>query len=128
MLKPVLEYFLRTMLTDKAHKFLLLCDDGEWKLQEWSTQSYPSWYRNKNQPLKPDKPAKSRKAAEDTTYSEEDNSKDIHIKDLDNLDLIQIRQDNDLLYNGDARGSESARNNEAWADGDNNIDIGKQLL
>ena len=74
MIKPTLEYFLRTMLTDKAHEFLLLCDDGEWKLWEWSTRSYPSWYRNKNQPPKPDKPAKTRKDAEYTTDSEEDTS------------------------------------------------------
>ena len=58
---------------------------------------------------------------------EEDNSKDIRVKDLDNLDLIQIRQDDNLLYDSDARGSESARNDEAWADGDNNINIGEQL-
>jgi hypothetical protein len=129
MIKPALEYFLRTMLADKAHEFLLLCDDGEWKLREWSTRSYPSWYRNKNQPPKPDKPAKTRKAAEDTTDtdSEEDHSNDIRVKDLDNPDLIQIRQDDDSLYDGDARGSESARNDEARADGDNDIDIGEQL-
>jgi hypothetical protein len=35
------EYFLCTILTDKAFKFLLFCDDGEWKLREWSTRSYP---------------------------------------------------------------------------------------
>jgi hypothetical protein len=40
------EYFSRTMLADEAHEFLLLCDDGEWKLREWSTRSYPSWHRN----------------------------------------------------------------------------------
>ena len=127
MIMPALEYFLRTMLADKAHKFLLLCNDGEWKLREWSMWSYPSWYRNKNQPPKPDKPAKTWKAAEDTTDLEEDNSEDICVKDLDNPDLIQIRQDDDSLYDGDARGSESARNNEARADGDNDINISKQL-
>ena len=44
MIKPTLEYFLRTMLADKAHEFLLLCDDGEWKLWEWSAWLYPSCY------------------------------------------------------------------------------------
>ncbi|KAI9433542.1 hypothetical protein H4582DRAFT_2060944 [Lactarius indigo] len=42
------EYYLRMMLADEAHDFLLLCDDGEWKLWEWSTRSYPSWHRNRN--------------------------------------------------------------------------------
>ncbi|KAH9007492.1 hypothetical protein EDB84DRAFT_1572818 [Lactarius hengduanensis] len=41
------EYFSRMMLADEAHDFLLLCDDGEWKLWEWSTRSYPSWHRNR---------------------------------------------------------------------------------
>ena len=41
------EYYSSTMLTDKAHDFLLLCDDGKWKLREWSTRSYPSWHHNR---------------------------------------------------------------------------------
>lgn len=35
------------ILSDKTFGFLLLCDDGEWKLREWSTRSYPSWHRNR---------------------------------------------------------------------------------
>ncbi|KAH9007894.1 hypothetical protein EDB85DRAFT_2165131 [Lactarius pseudohatsudake] len=46
------EYFSRMMLTDEAHDFLLLCDDGEWKLWEWSTRSYPSWHCNRFTVLK----------------------------------------------------------------------------
>ena len=42
------EYFSRIMLADEAYDFLLLCDDGEWKLWEWCTRSYPSWHRNRN--------------------------------------------------------------------------------
>ena len=41
------EYYSSMMLADKALEFLLLCDDGEWKLREWSTRSYPSWHRNR---------------------------------------------------------------------------------
>ena len=41
------EYYSSMMLADESFDFLLLCDDGEWKLREWSTRSYPSWYRNK---------------------------------------------------------------------------------
>ncbi|KAF8269528.1 hypothetical protein EI94DRAFT_1699444 [Lactarius quietus] len=41
------EYFSAIMLTDKSFKFLLLCKDGEWKLREWSMQSYPSWHHNR---------------------------------------------------------------------------------
>ena len=40
-------YYSSMMLADEAFEFLLLCDDGEWKLREWSTRSYPSWHRNK---------------------------------------------------------------------------------
>ena len=47
MMPKAFEYFLRMMLADEAHDFLLLCDDGEWKLREWSTRSYPSWHRNR---------------------------------------------------------------------------------
>ena len=35
------EYYSSTMLVDEAFEFLLFCDDGEWKLREWSTRSYP---------------------------------------------------------------------------------------
>ena len=41
------EYYSTLMLADKAYNFLLLCNDGEWKLREWSTRSYPSWHRNR---------------------------------------------------------------------------------
>ncbi|KAI9443888.1 hypothetical protein H4582DRAFT_2189453 [Lactarius indigo] len=47
------DYYSRTILADKAHDFLRLCDDGEWKLREWSTKSYPSWYRNRHMPATP---------------------------------------------------------------------------
>jgi hypothetical protein len=35
------------MLSDKAFEYLLLCNDREWKLQEWSTRSYPLWHCNR---------------------------------------------------------------------------------
>ena len=47
MMPKAFEYFSRIMLADEAHNFLLLCNDGEWKLWEWSTRSYPSWHRNR---------------------------------------------------------------------------------
>jgi hypothetical protein len=37
------DYYIRTMLNDDALKFLLYCNDGEWKLAEWSKKSYSSW-------------------------------------------------------------------------------------
>ena len=40
------EYYSSVMLADEVFNFLLLCDNGEWKLKEWSTRSYPSWYHN----------------------------------------------------------------------------------
>lgn len=41
------EYYSSIMLADKLFNFLLLCDDGEWKLREWSSKSYPSWHRHR---------------------------------------------------------------------------------
>lgn len=38
------EYFLQMLPVNKAHEFLLLCDDREWKLREWCMQLYPTWY------------------------------------------------------------------------------------
>ncbi|KAH8979543.1 hypothetical protein EDB92DRAFT_2107530 [Lactarius akahatsu] len=61
------DYFSRTILADKAHEFLLLCVDGEWKLREWSTKSYPSWYRNRHLPVKTEK---------DSTDLDEDHDRD----------------------------------------------------
>jgi hypothetical protein len=41
------EYFSSFMLSDKVFKFLLFCNDREWKLREWSTRYYPSWHCNR---------------------------------------------------------------------------------
>ena len=41
------EYFSQMLLVDKIHKFLLLCNNGEWKLREWCMQSYPSWHHHR---------------------------------------------------------------------------------
>ncbi len=40
------EYFARTMLNEPGLEFLQFCDDGQWKLREWSQQSYSGWARN----------------------------------------------------------------------------------
>ena len=37
------DFYLRTMVTDPDFQFLLLCNDREWKLDEWSKRSYSSW-------------------------------------------------------------------------------------
>ena len=42
------QYYSSMMLADENLDFLLLCDDGEWKLREWSTRLYPSWHRNRS--------------------------------------------------------------------------------
>ena len=38
-------YYCTTMLSDPDFSFLRFCDDGEWKLQEWTTRLFPSWAR-----------------------------------------------------------------------------------
>lgn len=41
------DHYARIMLDDPEFFFLRLCDDGQWKLKEWSNSSYPSWYGNR---------------------------------------------------------------------------------
>lgn len=41
------EFYARSMLSDPEFFFLQLCDDGQWKLKEWSNSSYPFWYDNR---------------------------------------------------------------------------------
>ena len=36
-------YYCAMMLSDPDFIFLRFCNDGEWKLQEWTTQLFPSW-------------------------------------------------------------------------------------
>lgn len=46
MSKPAWDYYSRMMLSEPELYFLLLCDDGEWKLKEWSTKNYSCWSGN----------------------------------------------------------------------------------
>ncbi|KAI9431442.1 hypothetical protein BJY52DRAFT_1199679 [Lactarius psammicola] len=85
--KNAWDYFSRTMLADKAHEFLLLCDDGEWKLREWSMKSYPSWYRNKHLPPKTEK--NSTDTDKDQTKCDEERRKQV----LENPNLLQMEDD-----------------------------------
>ncbi|KAI9441292.1 hypothetical protein H4582DRAFT_2073494 [Lactarius indigo] len=71
------EYYSRMMLADEAHDFLLLCDDGEWKLWEWSTWSYPSWHRNRN-PRSKDGSSKELDAESDGVNTREESPTDSH--------------------------------------------------
>ncbi|KAH8998856.1 hypothetical protein EDB86DRAFT_779286 [Lactarius hatsudake] len=41
------DFYARIMLNDPEFFFLQLCDDGQWKLKEWSNSSYSSWYDNR---------------------------------------------------------------------------------
>ncbi|KAI9447367.1 hypothetical protein BJY52DRAFT_1193331 [Lactarius psammicola] len=94
--KKAWDYFSRTILADQTHEFLLLCDDGEWKLREWSTKSYPSWYRNKHLPPKTEKNPTDL----DKGQANEDNSK--LIEALQNPELIcMASEDSPEHGNGD---------------------------
>ncbi|KAF8273911.1 hypothetical protein EI94DRAFT_1085324 [Lactarius quietus] len=41
------EFYARSMLSDPEFFSLRLCDDGQWKLREWSNSCYSSWYDNR---------------------------------------------------------------------------------
>ncbi|KAH9042403.1 hypothetical protein EDB84DRAFT_1559376 [Lactarius hengduanensis] len=77
------DYFSQTILADKAHEFLLLCDDREWKLQEWSTKSYPSWYRNRHLPPKTEAPKVSADLIKDSDPSSDKDENDLYKDDDD---------------------------------------------
>ncbi|KAH9048853.1 hypothetical protein EDB84DRAFT_1433981 [Lactarius hengduanensis] len=40
------EYYYRRVLNEPGLQFLQYCDDGLWKLREWTQQSYSGWARN----------------------------------------------------------------------------------
>ncbi|KAI9430225.1 hypothetical protein H4582DRAFT_2064038 [Lactarius indigo] len=40
------EYYYRRVLNEPGLEFLQYCDDGVWKLREWTQQSYSGWARN----------------------------------------------------------------------------------
>ena len=40
------EFFASIMLNEAKLDFLLLCDNGKWKLRKWSKQNYSSWAGN----------------------------------------------------------------------------------
>lgn len=40
------EYYYRRVLNEPGLEFLQYCDDGLWKLREWTQQSYSGWARN----------------------------------------------------------------------------------
>ncbi|KAI9442576.1 hypothetical protein H4582DRAFT_2096493 [Lactarius indigo] len=40
------DFYWRSILAYPEFQFLLLCDDGMWKLRQWSTRSYSTWALN----------------------------------------------------------------------------------
>ncbi|KAH9063603.1 hypothetical protein EDB87DRAFT_1681257 [Lactarius vividus] len=90
------DYFSRTILADKAHDFLLLCDDGEWKLREWSTKSYPSWYRNRHLPVTPKTEKNSTNLVKDSDPSadKEKDENDLRKQVLEDPKLIHMKSHN----------------------------------
>jgi hypothetical protein len=46
MTKVTWEFYWYSMAAYRKFDFLLLCEGGEWKLRQWSIDSYSSWTRN----------------------------------------------------------------------------------
>ena len=83
------EFFASVVLNEAELDFLLLCDDGKWKLREWSKQNYSSWagsvgLREKNIGAKKGNATAEEKVAVDA---------------LDHPDLIRMKTDNELESN-----------------------------
>lgn len=50
------EYYARSMLNEPGLEFLRLCDDGQWKLREWTQLNYSPWAkRNRIREARPKK-------------------------------------------------------------------------
>jgi DNA-directed RNA polymerase delta subunit len=98
------EYFSRTLLADPDYAFLRWCDDGEWKLREWSTQAYSSWTLTSGLREKKPKPHKPKTEAK----AEADNN----IDKLDNPDLLRMQdsEDEDRVDGNAEEDSENAVN------------------
>ncbi|KAH9171694.1 hypothetical protein EDB89DRAFT_1906825 [Lactarius sanguifluus] len=102
------DYFSRMILADKAHEFLLLCDDGEWKLREWSTKSYPSWYRNRHLPPKTEASTDSANSDLDPRSDEVENDKQA----LDDPKLICMNSPDNSQDEDDDNPSTGERHSE----------------
>ena len=102
------EYYARSMLNEPGLEFLRLCDDGQWKLREWTQLNYSPWAkRNGIRDVRPKKEPGG------------DNP-------LNNGDLIQMEPKDEDLHE-DVDPEECAD----WQDTDNNIidaDIQNQKL
>ena len=78
------EYYARSMLNEPGLEFLRLCDDGQWKLREWTQLNYSPWAKQNG--IREARPKRE---------PEGDNP-------LNNADLIQIEpKDEDLPEDAD---------------------------
>jgi hypothetical protein len=77
------DFYARTMLKEPGLEFLRLCNDGQWKLKEWSQRNYSGWAGNKGlRPVGTGKKNKKKKESDTDTLADTDND------DLSNPTLI----------------------------------------
>ncbi|KAF8256582.1 hypothetical protein EI94DRAFT_1764992 [Lactarius quietus] len=100
------EFYARTMLNIQGLEILRLCDDGQWKLKEWSKHHYSGWALN-NGIREPRPPKKEAKA--DTGSPSQD--------PLDDKGLFQIEpstgeEPEETLHNADHVNSTDDRDQE----------------
>jgi hypothetical protein len=104
------EYFSRLILSDLNHAFLRWCDDGEWKLREWSTQNYSSWTLNIGLRQKKQKDAKTEGSdasiLDDTKLiCLQDNEDEDEVNDKDNTNVEDENSGPDLLTKKENNGT-----------------------
>ena len=96
------EFFSRMLLSDPNHAFLRWCDNGEWKLHEWATQSYSSWALNAKLRTQKKKGPKTKTIKSDDVL---DDPNLIHMQDEDGGGAKDEENDdvddNDLSKNDD---------------------------
>ncbi|KAF8274639.1 hypothetical protein EI94DRAFT_1825251, partial [Lactarius quietus] len=81
MTKPAWDYYAQSLLNNPKLDFLLLCDDGEWKLKMWSIKAYSCWSGNHG--------------LHDKKVKDEKDSGEVALKTLKDETLIHMDQEDD---------------------------------
>jgi hypothetical protein len=79
------DFYARTMLNQPGLEFLRLCDDGQWKLKEWSQRNYSGWAGNRG--IRPRRVGKNKNKNKQESDAETDN------EDLSDPTLIRMDPD-----------------------------------
>ena len=133
------EFYFRSLLNEPGLEFLRLCEDGQWKLTEWTQQSYSGWSaRNGVREVRPktNKKEAKKSAVPFTLDNKElfqiepsDQEPEVPDSAKDSADLRHIADVPDPEKGGDSvqRVSNSERDSMTKATPPNTVDLGANL-